>query len=284
MSAPVFPFEIARRDGRMTREIMCRSCAVWTAYDGEIWRHVDGTPACVDPEAFHSRADTVNAEWRALQAWKQAGAQGEPPATPTLNEIQSQTFNSTTKGTTMKNTAKKTVKSEAAPLVFKINGKPVRANVNKFGELSWSGTKGIDSDRPRITPNELAALLVTHGVLVNPRTTPWGPVTLANGVTLEAAPAWESTVTDITTKMKAHDDLQPPSGLTKSQLAEFERAKAVGRKAIVDAERVNLPILAELMAPLSAVGNARKPRPSRSKAAVAARAAAKSEPKKSAAK
>lgn len=50
MSAPVFPFDVPLREGRIVREIMCRRCAGWSAWDGSLWRHVDGTPACVQPE------------------------------------------------------------------------------------------------------------------------------------------------------------------------------------------------------------------------------------------
>lgn len=51
MGKPEFTFEIALRDGRTPREIMCRACAGWIGWDGAKWRHEDGTDACVQPEA-----------------------------------------------------------------------------------------------------------------------------------------------------------------------------------------------------------------------------------------
>jgi len=55
MADPSFPFEIGRREGRLTRPIMCRRCATWTAFDGTRWRHPDGTDACVQPDAIHNQ-------------------------------------------------------------------------------------------------------------------------------------------------------------------------------------------------------------------------------------
>lgn len=42
------------RVGRVSRPIMCRSCAAWTTLDEatDVWRHPDGSPACVDPRAI----------------------------------------------------------------------------------------------------------------------------------------------------------------------------------------------------------------------------------------
>lgn len=41
----------AERVGRVSprREIACRSCGRWTTHETGVWRHDDGTVACVDP-------------------------------------------------------------------------------------------------------------------------------------------------------------------------------------------------------------------------------------------
>lgn len=64
MAAPRFPFEIAVRDGVCPREIMCRRCAGWTAWDGREWRHVDGSSACVQPEQVWGQVGPDGGDWR----------------------------------------------------------------------------------------------------------------------------------------------------------------------------------------------------------------------------
>lgn len=59
MAQPVFPFEIPRVDGFVPREIMCRRCAGWTAWDGTVWRHTDGSAACVQPEAVWGQSSQI---------------------------------------------------------------------------------------------------------------------------------------------------------------------------------------------------------------------------------
>jgi len=210
------------------------------------------------------RINTVNAEWRALQAWRKGGEVGERPETPNVDMIQDEAFKPIRLSVDRPAKGTRTPKA-SEPLIFTINGKPVRSNVNSFGELSWSGTKNLVGDAVRVKPAELVAILQEQHDIENPRFTAWGPVTLSNGVTLQVCKV---------------DENGEPVGLvatTAQRIAkaevEIEANLAAIDKVVAERTPVVLPVLEELMAPI--VGTPKRQRASRSKEAVAERAAAK---------
>lgn len=68
---------------------------------------------------------------------------------------------------------------------FMRNGKGMPDSQNKLASVAYYHTKDVEPGKPRCTTDALRQILAAAGV-PDPESTPWGPVTLSNGVVLEA--------------------------------------------------------------------------------------------------
>jgi hypothetical protein len=68
---------------------------------------------------------------------------------------------------------------------FVRNGKPMPDSQNKMASVAYYHTKDVTPGADRCTTDRLRQILAEAGVAA-PEAEPWGPVTLSNGVVLEA--------------------------------------------------------------------------------------------------
>jgi hypothetical protein len=144
-------------------------------------------------QARTDRINAVNAEWRAVQAWKAAGSVGEKPATPTMDAVLNETgehfkplrgfaaaVKSNGHGT---KPGRKAIEPTPGHRFFR-NDRPFSDSDNTLSSVAYQCTKGLDGERKRISTSELETLLKAAGI-ENPRTDVWEH-TLANGIKLSA--------------------------------------------------------------------------------------------------
>jgi len=143
-----------------------------------------------DKHALKARQDAAKEEHAALMAWTKAGSKGDAPATPNYEAIKAIAANSTSlqkgkggkAGTTPRVTTDKNLR------FGKIADDGTRKGFtdvnNRFSDLAWYYTKGLNGDAPRISAKDLRALLAEAGI-TEPTTTEW-TFKLPNGVTIGA--------------------------------------------------------------------------------------------------
>lgn len=144
-----------------------------------------------DKQAMMLRQNAAKAEHAALVAWQKAGSKGDKPATPNFEAIKamvaapSDLRKGTAKGGKSSTPRVTTDKSLRFGKVLEDGTrKGLSDQNNRFSDLAWNYTKGIDGDAPRISAKDLRALLAENGI-TEPTTTEW-TFKLSNGITIGA--------------------------------------------------------------------------------------------------
>lgn len=143
-------------------------------------------PSEMDELTARRRAIRMTAaidEARALREWKQAGEQGDRPATPNLDEIEAEKENP-------EMAQKRKSKSSRGPgrpkqtVVFAVDGEVQVHKTRSYslGYLAYDHTAGLaKGDAKRLTTGEFKDALAKAGVK-DPTGGPWGPITLGGKV------------------------------------------------------------------------------------------------------
>ena len=144
-----------------------------------------------DKHAMMLRQNAAKAEHAAFVAWQKAGSKGDAPATPNFEAIKAVAANSTSlrKGSAKGGKSSTPRVTTDKSLRFgKVNEDGTRKGLsdqnNRFSDLAWNYTKGVNGDAPRIPAAELRALLAKNGI-TEPTTTEW-TFKLSNGITIGA--------------------------------------------------------------------------------------------------
>lgn len=147
-----------------------------------------------DPHPMR-RAELAQEEGKAVRAAKRAG-QPKPP-TPNLDKVNQEyadgidtkarkamarEYEAQQGGATSDGKRRGKIPVQVR---FVRNGEPMPDSQNKLASVAYYHTKDVVPDTPRCTTQHLRDLLAAEGV-AEPEAAPWGPVTLPNGVVLEA--------------------------------------------------------------------------------------------------
>jgi hypothetical protein len=145
----------------------------------DLWeKHADVESEATDVVAESNKVDRIRAakpEYAALKAWDAAGAKGKRPATPNLDVIHGRGVAPTT-------TTEKKQTKVAATVRFFHDAKPMPDSQNKLSSVAYYHTKAIKGTTPRVSTDDLRAILTKAGV-ADPEHTEWTH-TLPNGVVL----------------------------------------------------------------------------------------------------
>lgn len=184
-----------------------------------------------------ARVAAAKAEHAAMAEWKRNGSQGEAPATPNLDAINTDAATGT-RSTTTKERKPVTPKVE---IHYFRNGKPMPASQDKLSSVAFQSTRGIragdpmgrlDPDVKRISVTDFTALLAKAGVAA-PATTSWD-LTLPNGTMVSARIAGDATpvpAPDLATARAARAAGAAKAAAKKAPARKAAAAKTSAKKA-----------------------------------------------------